>query len=102
MAFSPPAGNMTSLTQMLSWTNEVVDSFLFPGILGVVFFIIFIKLLLNQYETSTAKPFAAASFVCMILSVLLRVTNLISNSFMVIFIILTAIGAVWMHTENAN
>jgi len=102
MAYSPPTGNITSMNQILLWVNSSVESLLFPGILGVVYFVIFIKLLLNPYESSVAKPFAAASFICMILAVLLRVTNLIGNSFMVIFIILTAVGAVWMRIEDAN
>jgi len=56
-----------------------------------------------MYSTNnTAQAFAASSFIAMILTILLRVADLVSTSFMVIFIILTAIGAVWMHTENAK
>jgi len=100
MAYSPPAGNITSLNQVLVWSNGLVNNLLFPAILGAVFFITFVRLLFTTNETG--KAFAAASFICMILSVLLRVTNLINNSFMIIFIILTAIGAIWMHTENSK
>jgi len=67
-----------------------------------LFFVIFVKLLFSEQQNNTGQAFASASFICMILAVLLRVTNLINTSFMVIFIILTVVGAIWMHTENAK
>lgn len=100
MAYTPPSGNITEMNQVLTWVNGIVDGFLFPGLIGVVFFIIFIKLLYSTNQSSQA--FTSASFICMILTVLLRVADLVNTPFMVIFIILTAIGAVWMHTENAK
>jgi hypothetical protein len=97
---NPPAGNITSLNQIFEWTNTSVNSLLFPGILGAVFFIIFVRLLYSTNETG--KAFASSAFICMILAVLFRTVNLINTTFMVIFIILTAIGAIWLHIENAK
>lgn len=102
MAYSPPAGNITSLNQIMLWTNSLVDNLLFPGVLGVTFFIIFIRLLYSQSDVGTARAFTSASFISMILAILLRTTSLINNTFMVIFIILTAVGAIWMHAENTK
>jgi hypothetical protein len=100
MAYTPPSGNVTSLNQVLVWVNQIVDGLLIPGTLGVIWFIIFIRLLFTTNETG--KAWTAASFICMIASVLLRLTDLINTAFMVIFIIFTGIGVVWMHTENAK
>ena len=100
MAVSPPTGNITSGIDFFNWVNGSLDNWFFPGVVIASFFIILIKLIYNSNNTSHA--FASASFICMILSVLLRVANLVNNTFMVIFIILTAIGAVWMSNEDAK
>jgi len=100
MAYSPPSGNITSGVDFFGWINTTVGGWFFPGIIVASFFVIFIKMMYGSQNTGQA--FAASSFICMILSVLLRVADLVSNAFMVIFIILTAVGAVWMHTENAK
>ena len=97
--YSPP-GNISSTADMFGWINSVTQSFFFPGVLIAVFIIILVKLMYRSEDVG--KAFAAASFICMILSVLLRVTNLINNTVMVIFIILTAVSAVWMHMENSK
>jgi len=100
MAYSPPSGNVTGLTGIMQWVNSSVDQWLFPGIVTAVWFIIVIKLLYSTEDLG--KSFAGASFACMIFTILLRITDLINTEFMVIFIILTAISAVWMHFENAK
>ena len=100
MAYSPPSGNITSSFDFFNWLNGTISNWFFPGMIIAVYFIILVKMMYNSQNAGQA--FAAASFICMILSVLLRVANLINNTFMVIFIILTAIGAVWMHAENAK
>lgn len=99
MAYSPPSNNITSSFDFFNWINVSVGSWFFPGLIIATYFVILIRMM---YNSPTSQAFASASFICMILSVLLRVTGLVSNSFMIIFIILTAIGAVWMHQENAK
>ena len=100
MAYSPPPGNITSSFDFFSWINTTVDNWFFTGIVVAIYFVILIRMMYNSQNTSQA--FTAASFICMILTVLLRVADLCNTSFMVIFIILTAIGAVWMQTDNAK
>jgi len=100
MAISPPAGNITSGVDFFTWVNSTIGGWFFPGTVIAAFFIIFIRLM---YSTnSISQAFVSTSFICMILTILLRVANLVDTPFMVIFIILTAIGAVWMHTEDAK
>jgi len=99
MAYEP-LENVTSSLDFFTWVNGIVQGWFFAGIITAVYFITMIKMM---YSTNnTAQAFAASSFIAMILTILLRVADLVSTSFMVIFIILTAIGAVWMHTENAK
>ena len=99
MAYNPPA-NMTSSVDLFTWINGTTNQFFFPGLIIAVFIIMLVKLMAKTEDVG--KAFASASFTCMILSILLRVTNLINNTFMVIFIILTAVSAVWMHLENSK
>jgi len=99
MAYVPPPGNVSSSVGLMSWVNSsLLNQMFFPGLLVAVFIIIVSKLMFNNNTIS--RSFAAASFVCMILSVLLRITNLLNTNVMVIFIIFTAISSVWMHMEN--
>jgi len=100
MAYEAPAGNITSSFDFFSWINTSVNNWFFVGIVTAIYFVMLIRMMYNTQNT--AQAFAASSFICMILTVLLRVADLVNTSFMVIFIILTAVGAVWMHTENAK
>jgi len=101
MVYDAPSGNITSTVDFFNYINGAVDSWFFTGIVVAVYFVMLIRMMYNS-QTTTAQAFAASSFICMILTVLLRITDLVNTSFMVIFIILTAIGAVWMQSENAK
>jgi len=101
MAYAPPSGNVTSSVDMFSWVNASVSNWFFPGVITALFFIIFIKMLTNQNNTAS-KAFSSAAFICMIIAVLCRVLDFIATSFMSIFIIMTAVGALWMHIENSG
>jgi len=100
MTFNPPATNITSGVDFFSWVNTTIEGWFFPGAIITIYFVMIIKMLYNN--NSVSQAFAATSFVCMILTILLRVADLVSNVFMVIFIILTAIGAVWMNVDDAK
>ena len=100
MAYAPPSGNITSSVGFFTWINTNVNNWFFTGIILAIYFVMLIRMM--YYSKNTAQAFAASSFICMILTILLRVADLVNTSFMVIFIILTAIGAIWMHTENAK
>lgn len=100
MTYATP-GAMNSSVDMFTWVNSVTDNWFFPMILIAVFIIAFAKMLFNPGNTAS-RAFSAASFMVMILSVFARVINFISTGFMSIFIIMTAVGAVWMHIENKS
>jgi len=93
--------NITTTTNMFTWINTVTDNWFFPGFIIAVYIISFIKMLSNENNTAS-KAFAASSFIAMIISVLARVLDFVSTGFMSLFIILTAVGAVWMHIENSG
>jgi len=97
--YNPPSGNISSSVDALSWINGLVDNWFFSGSILTLYFIILIKMLTNP-NNSAPKSFAAASFICMIISVFARTMNFVSTGFMSIFIVLTAISGVVMHMEN--
>jgi len=99
MAYDPPSGNITTSVDMFTWINSVVDNWFFPGMIIGIWFIIAIKMLFNP-NASLSKAFTVASFVCMIVSVFCRVLGFVSTGFMSTLIILSALGAMWMHIEN--
>lgn len=98
MAYDTP-GMMNSSVDIFTWTNSVTQNMFFPMILIAVFIIILVKMLFNP-ANSASKSFSAASFMVMILSVFARVLDFVDTGFMSIFIIMTAVGAMWMHMEN--
>jgi len=99
MSYALPQ-NINNTVDIFTYLNNAVDNWFFPGILIATYFIILIKMNFNPSNTAS-KAFAAASFMVMILAVFARVMDFVSTGFMSIFIILTAIGAIWMHIENA-
>ena len=100
MVYPAPSGNITSAVDFFTYINSTIENWFFAGVVIAIYFVMLIRMMYTSQNT--AQAFAAASFICMILTVLLRVANLVNTAFMVIFIILTAISAVWMHTENAK
>jgi len=97
--YSTP-GAMNSTVDVFSWVNSVTSNWFFPGVLLATYIIILVKMMTNQNNTAS-KSFAAASFMVMILTVFARVMDFVSTSFMSIFMILTALGGIWMHIENS-
>jgi len=98
MAYATP-GAMNTSVDVFTWVNSVTDNWFFPMIIIAVFIIIFVKMLFNENNTAS-KAFSAASFMVMIIAVFSRVLNFVSTGFMSIFIIMTAVGAIWMQVEN--
>lgn len=100
MAYETP-GMMNSTVDVFGWVNSVTQNMFFPMILIAVFVITFAKMLFNP-ANSASKSFSAASFMVMVLSVFARVLDFVDTGFMSIFIIMTAVGAMWMHMENKS
>ena len=100
MEYSLP-GHMNTAVDVFSWANTIIDNFFFVGIILATYIIILVKMLTNQGNTA-GKSFAAASFMVMIITVFARILDFVSTGFMSLFIILTAVGAIWMHVENTG
>lgn len=98
MAYDTP-GMMNSTVDVFTWVNSVTKDAFFPFIIMAIFVIIFVKMQFTPSNTAS-KSFSAAAFITMIISVLARVLDFVNTGFMSIFIILTAVGAIWMHMEN--
>lgn len=98
--YSAPTGNITSGTDFFVWINSSINNLFFVGIVGAVFFIILVKLLFG--DNSLSRSFTTSSFICFILATLLRVINLVGTPFVIMFIIFTIVGAIWVHVENAG
>ena len=97
--YEPPPTNVTSTVDVLGWVNSSVKNWFFPGALISLWFIIIIKMLYNPSNTFS-RAFATSSFMIMILAVFCRVLNFVNNGFMTLWIVLTIVGAVWMHFDN--
>jgi len=98
--YSAPSGNITSSVDFFVWLNSNIQDLFFVGIIGAIFFIILIKLLFNN--NSFARSFTASSFICFILTTLLKVIDLVATSFMITFLIFTVLGVIWTHAENSG
>lgn len=100
MPFAAPTGNVTSMSDVFVYFNSALSNFFVPAIIIAIFFIIIIRLAYNSDDIS--RPFAAASFIAMILTIFFRVFNLVNTRFMIIFIILTAVSLVWLYIDNSR
>lgn len=100
MPFNPPPTNITNNVEIFTWLNTSVGNFFFPGVIIALYIIILVRLMFSTDDLG--KSFSAASFICMLFTVLLRLIDLVNTQFMVIFIILTAVGVIWMHVENTR
>lgn len=92
------ATNITGSYTFFQWVQEVSSGWFFSLVALAVALIIFIAL--KEYETP--KAFTTAAFFYMIFSVLLRMLDFTSNTFMYLSIILVAIGVAWLHISNSE
>ena len=91
--------NVTGMYILFKYiNNDVSNGYFFLGILLALFVIIFIAL--KDYKASAA--FTTASFMIMVFSIMLRALGLIQNKWMYLAIILTAVGVVWLHSDNSS
>lgn len=97
--YAPP--NVTDsegIFELLRYVNTTADGLLFPMLLFVIFIITFIAT--KQFASS--KAFAYASFITMVLAIPLAVLDLVAPKFMYLFIILTAVGMVWLKLDGGG
>lgn len=98
--FEPPT-NVTDATGMVSWINSTTSLWLFQGIISSLFVISLITMLKNPSNTAS-KAFSSASFITMIVAVLARTIDLVSTTFMTLWIVLVGLGAIWMYIEGVG
>ncbi len=90
--------NVTGMRSLFGYVQKVSEGWFFLMILFAIFIIVFISL--KQYSNS--KAFASASFLCMILSIIMRTLEFISSTWMYLFIILVAVSVVWLHIDSSQ
>ena len=90
--------NVTGMFTLFQYVQEVAPMFFLLVLFGL-FIILFI--LFRASSTSNSKPFAAASFFIMVLSILFRTMGFIDNKWMYISITIMAGAAVWLHLDNS-
>lgn len=91
--------NVTGFLSFINYINLVTgENLFFPLIIGAIWFIIFMA----SKAYTTPRAITIASFFAMVLCIVGRIVGLVSNTFMFLFIILTAFGIIWLHFENAK
>jgi len=88
--------NITSLSDLAVWTNNVTGGIFWPMALFGFFCILFFSF--KQYPTE--KAFAASSFITMIIAIMLGIIGLVSPYVYVGTIILAAIGLIALRSSN--
>jgi len=100
MTFVLPTNATENITGIYSFFKyiqiDLTDSWFFLLILLAMFIIVFISL--KAYSSSRA--FAGASWLTMILSIILRTVGFIDNKWMYLSIILVGISVIWLHIEG--
>jgi len=92
--------NITGMYTFFQYVNEVTETWFFVMVLFALLIILFVVFKASSYSNS--KPFAAASFIVMVMSIIFRTLELMDNQWMYVFITFTAISAVWMYLENSQ
>lgn len=97
--YAAPTGNLSTTADLFIQVNSWTNNFFFAGMLFAIFFIMWIRL---SFTTTVGRALTASAFSCMIVSILLRMSNVLSTEYMVTFIILTGVGMVWSYVENTR
>lgn len=95
---TPQLNDSTGIFELFNYVNNVADGLLFLVMLFVIWVITFIAT--KQY--STDRAFTYASFICMILAILLAILGLLGSQWMYLFVILTGVGAVWLKLSGVR
>lgn len=93
---TPNVNQSADIAGYFDFVNISADGLFFPVIMFVIWIISFLAM--KQYSSSRAWLFS--SFFCAILSIILATLNLVAPRFMYIFIMMTAIGFVWLKLEG--
>jgi len=90
--------NITSLMTFFQYiNNDLAEGWFFVLMLFAIFLIV---LILLKGSFTTPRAFAGSSFLCMVLSIILRTMGLIENTWMFLFVVLTGFSALWLYLEG--
>ena len=95
---TPNVTDTQGIYEYSSYINDVAGGILFPSIIFVIWVIVFIATL----RFGGARSWTYASFLCMVLAIMLTVLDLTSATFMYLFIFFTGVGFVWLKLETRN
>ena len=96
MAYAYPT-NMSDPVDLFQWVDSTVGQSFGWGILVALGVILFVVL---SYRYDAKQSFGYTSFVCAVISVLLFFIGLLQVHVMIIFIILAAVGVLWLLSER--
>lgn len=97
MAYTYPT-TMTGIYGLATWVNTVTGGWFWSLILLALFAILFFSF--KSYQTSRA--FAGASFITMVVGILMGAIGLIPVKIIILCIILGAFGIVALRTSNSQ
>ncbi len=80
------------------YINEVAGGLFFPIIIFIIWVIVFIA----TKRFSASQAWTYASFISMILSIILATLDLMTATIMYLFIFMTAVGFVWLKLESSS
>jgi hypothetical protein len=83
----------------LDWVQSASNGSFFLSILFGLFIILFV---IFKGFSSNGKAFFGASFISMVICIMLSILGWISSGIMYGIIILTAIGLIWAYLEDKN
>ena len=94
MTYQYPS-NVTTFAGYGVWANSVTEGYFGLGILLMIFFVSFISLIMLR-GIEPKRAFAGGSFFTMVLAIVFRVMNILSDTFMFACIILCAVSLFWI------
>jgi cell division protein FtsW (lipid II flippase) len=95
MTYSTPTSqDLGDLFSLWAWVNTVSNGIFSAMILLVIFMVIFLGGLMTGSRANRTWTFA--SFICLIISILMAVTNLLNKNYLYLCILLLAGGLVWI------
>ena len=93
----PNATNTEDILAMTLYANDVSGGILAPLLLLAIYIIIFVAMI---SVSAASVAFLSASFISMVLSIILSVLGLIAPKWMYLLILATAAGVLWRKFEG--
>ena len=93
----PELNQSDGIVGLLTYGSDVSGGLLFPMVLLAIFAITFIT---GLYSTSVGKALTFASFISMVIGIMLAVLDLLAPRYMYLCIVLLAIGVFWVRLED--